>query len=251
MRGLVSMQDQLGKNKAVSLLSGGLDSSTMLGYVLSKGYEVTALSFDYGQRHSRELISAKNIAKYYGVSHKILKLDLRAIGGSALTSDLEVPDVNIESIGKEIPVTYVPARNTILLSIALGLAETTGASKIFIGANDIDYSGYPDCRPEYFDSINETFRLATKVGVEGNPIKVEAPFLRYSKADIIKVAHELKVPLEMTWSCYNGGEKACGRCDSCKLRLKGFMEAELEDPVEYEHYPDFYVSYLKSRGKRI
>ncbi len=245
------MQNQHGKSKAVSLLSGGLDSSTMLGYVISKGYDVTALSFDYGQRHRRELISAKKIAEHYKVDHRIMKLDLRTIGGSALTSDIEVPDVNIDSIGKEIPVTYVPARNTILLSIALGLSETIGANKIFIGANYIDYSGYPDCRPEYFDSINETFRLGTKVGVEGNPIKVEAPFLRYTKADIVKVAHELNVPLEMTWSCYNGGEKACGRCDSCKLRLKGFMEAGLEDPLEYEHYPDFYIDYLNSRRKRI
>ncbi len=245
------MQNQHGKNKAVSLLSGGLDSSTMLGYVISRGYEVTALSFDYGQRHRRELISAKKIAEHYKVDHRIMKLDLRTIGGSALTSDIEVPDVNIDSIGKEIPITYVPARNTILLSIALGLSETIGANKIFIGANYIDYSGYPDCRPEYFDSINETFRLGTKAGVEGNPIKVEAPFLRYTKADIVKVAHELNVPLEMTWSCYNGGEKACGRCDSCKLRLKGFMEAGLEDPLEYEHYPDFYIEYLNSRRKRI
>ncbi len=245
------MQNQHGKSKAVSLLSGGLDSSTMLAYVISKGYDVTALSFDYGQRHRRELISAKKIAEHYKVDHRIMKLDLRTIGGSALTSDIEVPDVNIDSIGKEIPVTYVPARNTILLSIALGLSETIGANKIFIGANYIDYSGYPDCRPEYFDSINETFRLGTKAGVEGNPIKVEAPFLRYTKADIVKVAHELNVPLEMTWSCYNGGEKACGRCDSCKLRLKGFMEAGLEDPLEYEQYPDFYIDYLNSRRKRI
>lgn len=251
MRGQVSMQDQSGKNKAVSLLSGGLDSTTMLGYVLSKGYEVTALSFDYGQRHNREIASAKKIADYYRVNHKIMKLDLRAIGGSALTSDMEVPDVDLNSIGKEIPVTYVPARNTILLSIALGLAETIGASRIFIGANAIDYSGYPDCRPEYFGSINETFRLATKVGVEGNPIRVEVPFLHYTKADIIKVAHDLKVPLELTWSCYRGGERACGRCDSCKLRLKGFVEAGLEDPVEYEEYPDFYISYLSGKGKRI
>ncbi|MFG1446154.1 MAG: 7-cyano-7-deazaguanine synthase QueC [Thermoplasmatales archaeon] len=247
MRDLDSMQNQAGKNKAVSLLSGGLDSSTLLSYVLSKGYEVIALSFDYGQRHTRELDSARKIASYYGVKHKIMKLDLRAIGGSALTGDIEVPDVPVEDIGKEIPVTYVPARNTILLSIALGLAEVTDSSKIFIGANALDYSGYPDCRPEYFDSINKTFNLATKKTVEGGSIEVEAPLLRYSKADIVRLANRLKTPLELTWSCYNGKERACGVCDSCKLRLKGFMEAGLEDPVEYESYPDFYSDYIKER----
>ena len=153
--------------KAVSLLSGGLDSSTVLSYAISKGYEVIALSFDYGQRHRKELESAKRIAEYYGVKHKIMKIDLRAIGGSALTDDIEVPDVTLGAIGKEIPVTYVPARNTILLSLGLGLAEVTDSSKIFIGANALDYSGYPDCRPEYFEAINRTFDLATKKTVEG------------------------------------------------------------------------------------
>ncbi|MGC8562252.1 MAG: 7-cyano-7-deazaguanine synthase QueC [Thermoplasmata archaeon] len=241
------MQNQAGKNKAVSLLSGGLDSSTLLSYVVSKGYEVFALSFDYGQRHTKELDSARKIASYYNVKHRIMKLDLRAIGGSALTSDINVPDVPLEEIGKDIPVTYVPARNTILLSIALGLAEVTDSSKIFIGANALDYSGYPDCRPEYFKSINKTFNLATKKTVEGGSIEVEAPLLRYSKADIVKLAYKLKTPLELTWSCYNGRDKACGVCDSCKLRLKGFMEAGLEDPIEYERYPDFYSEYLKRR----
>ena len=241
------MQNQLGKMRAVSLLSGGLDSSTVLSYAISKGYEVIALSFDYGQRHRKELESAKKIADYYGVKHKIMKIDLRAIGGSALTDDIEVPDVTLEAIGKEIPVTYVPARNTILLSLGLGLAEVTDSSKIFIGANALDYSGYPDCRPEYFDSINKTFNLATKKTVEGGKIEVEAPLLRFSKADIVKLAHSLKTPLELTWSCYNGKERACGVCDSCKLRLKGFMEAGFEDPIEYENLPDFYTDYLRKK----
>jgi 7-cyano-7-deazaguanine synthase len=241
------MQNQLGKMKAVSLLSGGLDSSTVLSYAISKGYEVIALSFDYGQRHRKELESAKKIADYYRVKHKIMKIDLRAIGGSALTDDIEVPEVTLRDIGKEIPVTYVPARNTILLSLGLGLAEVTDSSKIFIGANALDYSGYPDCRPEYFESINRTFDLATKKTVEGGKIEVEAPLLRFSKADIVKLAISLKTPLELTWSCYNGKERACGVCDSCKLRLKGFMEAGFEDPVEYENLPDFYTDYLRKK----
>ena len=241
------MQNQLGKMRAVSLLSGGLDSSTVLSYAISKGYEVIALSFDYGQRHRKELESAKKIADYYGVKHKIMKIDLRAIGGSALTDDIEVPDVTLGAIGKEIPVTYVPARNTILLSLGLGLAEVTDSSKIFIGANALDYSGYPDCRPEYFEAINRTFDLATKKTVEGGKIEVEAPLLRFSKADIVKLAHSLKTPLELTWSCYNGKERACGVCDSCKLRLKGFMEAGFEDPIKYENLPDFYTDYLRKK----
>lgn len=241
------MQSRSGSKRAVSLLSGGLDSSTLLSYVVSQGYRVIALSFDYGQRHGKELDSAKRIADYYGVEHKIMKLDLRAIGGSALTGEIDVPEKPLSDIGKDIPVTYVPARNTILLSIALGLAEVTDSSKIYIGANALDYSGYPDCRPEYFDSINGTFNLATKKTVEGNRIEVEAPLLRYSKADIVSLALKLETPLEMTWSCYNGKEMACGVCDSCKLRLKGFMEAGSEDPIPYETLPQFYSEYLKGR----
>ncbi len=249
MRGLDNMQN-LNGTRVISLLSGGLDSSTVLAWALHEGYVPIALSFDYGQRHSRELESAKKIAEYYEVEHRIMKLDMRAIGGSALTDDIEVPDFDMENIGKEIPVTYVPARNTILLSIALGLAETTGAKKIFIGANAIDYSGYPDCRPEYFDAINRAFMLGTKAGVEGNPIVVEAPLLKMTKADIVRLGYSLKLPFEYTWSCYRGGDKACGRCDSCKLRLKGFMEAGLEDPLPYEEYPDFYRDYLNKKRNR-
>jgi len=249
MRDRVSMQNPSGNKRAVSLLSGGLDSSTLLSYVVSQGYEVVALSFDYGQRHSRELESARKIADYYKVKHRIMKIDLRAIGGSALTDDISVPESPLNEIGKDIPVTYVPARNTILLSIALGVAEVTDSSKIFIGANALDYSGYPDCRPEYFDSINQTFNLATKKTVEGGHIEVDAPLLRYSKADIVNLALRLKTPLEITWSCYSVNDKACGVCDSCKLRLKGFMEASSEDPVQYETLPEFYLEYLKGRTK--
>lgn len=243
------MQNPSGNKRAVSLLSGGLDSSTLLSYVVSQGYEVVALSFDYGQRHRRELESARKIADHYKVKHRIMNIDLRAIGGSALTDDISIPESSLNEIGKDIPVTYVPARNTILLSIALGLAEVTDSSKIFIGANALDYSGYPDCRPEYFDSINQTFNLATKKTVEGGHIEVEAPLLRYSKADIVNLALKLKTPLEMTWSCYGGKDKACGVCDSCKLRLKGFMEAGSEDPIQYETLPEFYSEYLKGTTK--
>jgi len=234
--------------KAISLLSGGLDSTTVLGLVISRGYDVTALSFDYGQRHSRELESAKKIAKHYGIEHKIIKLDLRAVGGSALTDNINVPKNKIEEIGKEgIPVTYVPARNTIFLSIALGLAEVIGAKKIFIGVNALDYSGYPDCRPEYIEEYNKLSRLATKVGVEGKPIEIIAPLQYMTKAEIIKLGKKLKVPYELTWSCYNGGKKACGICDSCQLRLKGFMEAGYIDPIPYKTYPEFYkIWYTKT-----
>jgi 7-cyano-7-deazaguanine synthase len=241
------MQEQDGHIKAVSLLSGGLDSSTLLGYLVSQNYSIVALSFNYGQRHRRELRAATEIANYYKVEHRIMSVDLRQIGGSALTDSIDVPDINVDSIGKDIPPTYVPARNTILLSIALGLAEVVDARKIFIGANSLDYSGYPDCRPEYFESINKTFNLATKATVEGRSISVEAPLLNFSKADIVRLAEKLHVPLELTWSCYRGGKKACGTCDSCKLRLKGFMEANSVDPIEYERYPEFYSRYLKSR----
>jgi 7-cyano-7-deazaguanine synthase len=235
--------------RAVVLLSGGLDSSTVLAIALSQGYEVHALSFDYGQRHSRELESAKKIAEYYKVPHKIIKIDLRQIGGSALTDNIEVPERDIEEIEKEIPITYVPARNTILLSYALGYAEVIDADAIFYGANAIDYSGYPDCRPEYVEAFERCANLGTKRGVEGRPIRIIAPIIHMTKAEIIKKGMELGVPYELTWSCYKGGKKACGKCDSCLLRLKGFMEAGYEDPLEYEEYPQFYLDYIKEREK--
>ncbi len=235
--------------KAVVLLSGGLDSTTVLAMAIDMGYKVHALSFDYGQRHSRELESARKVASYYNVPHKILKIDLRQIGGSALTDNIDVPERDVEHIGDEIPITYVPARNTILLSYALAYAEVIDADAVFYGANAIDYSGYPDCRPEYVEAFEKMANLGTKRGVEGKKIKIIAPIIHMTKAEIIKKGMELGVPYELTWSCYRGGEKACGRCDSCLLRLKGFMEAGYVDPIEYEYYPDFYREYLKKRGE--
>jgi len=224
-------------SKAVALLSGGLDSTTVLAYALSQGYEVIPLTVGYGQRHSRELDSARSVVRHYGLKqHIVMDLDLSFLRRSALTSKaVEVPlHDSPEGIGNEIPVTYVPARNIILLSLAAGLCETEGGDAIFIGANAIDYSGYPDCRPEFFEAYEEVLRVGTKGGVEGRPIRVEAPILRMTKAEIVRLGTELKAPLHLTWSCYKGGEKACGRCDSCLLRLKGFRDNSLQDPVPYE-----------------
>ncbi len=224
-------------SKAVVLLSGGLDSTTVLAYALSQGYEVIPLTVGYGQRHSRELDSARAVVKHYGLKgHVIMDLDLSFLSTSALTShDVEVPrHQTAEGIGQEIPVTYVPARNIILLSLAAGLCETEGGDAIFIGANAIDYSGYPDCRPEFFQAYEKVLQVGTKAGVEGKAIRVEAPILRMSKAQIVQLGTELKAPLHLTWSCYSGGERACGQCDSCLLRLKGFQDSGLQDPVPYE-----------------
>jgi len=222
---------------AVVLLSGGMDSTVTLAYALSKGREVIPLSFRYGQRHSRELEAAKAVAKHYGLkNHIIIDLDLAAFHTNALTSKkVKVPkrDSAIEE-REGIPVTYVPARNIIFLSIAAGLAETEDADEIFIGANSIDYSGYPDCRPEFFEAFEVALSKGTKVGVEGRGIRVEHPILRMTKAEIVRLGKELDAPLHLTWSCYEGGEKACGRCDSCLLRLKGFQEAGFKDEIEYE-----------------
>ena len=224
--------------KAVVLLSGGLDSSTCMAIAKNEGYEVYALSFDYGQRHRKELESAKAIAEHFGAKeHKLLKIDLTQIGGSALTDEsIEIPENrDIEHISEEIPVTYVPARNTILLSFALAYAEVKNADAVYIGANALDYSGYPDCRPEYYKAFEEVARLGTKRGVEGRPIEIRYPLIDMTKAEIIRTGMKLGVPYGLTWSCYKGGEKACGVCDSCRLRLKGFREAGYEDPLEYEN----------------
>lgn len=217
--------------KAVVLLSGGLDSSTCLSVAIKEGYEVYPISYDYGQRLRKELQCAKDIVSYYKIkNYRVFKLD--NVGGSALTDmSIDVP----QYVGnEEIPVTYVPARNIIFLSYAAGFAEVVGADAIFIGVNAIDYSGYPDCRPEFIKSFEEAIRLGTKRGSEGNDLKIVTPLIDLDKSQIIKLAHENNVPLHLTTSCYNGREKACGVCDSCTLRLRGFAQAGLKDPVEYE-----------------
>ncbi len=224
-------------SKAVALLSGGLDSTVTLAYAISKGYDVTPLSFRYGQRHSKELEAAKAVSRFYGLKrHVVVDLDLSSFETSALTSNkVDVPKGrSAESMAADIPVTYVPARNIIFLSVAAGLCETIGARVIFIGANAVDYSGYPDCRPEFFRAFEKALEAGTKAGVEGDAIRIEAPILRSSKADIVRLGKELKAPLRLTWSCYEGRDRACGKCDSCLLRLKGFKEAGYQDEIPYE-----------------
>ncbi len=226
--------------RAVVLLRGGMDSATALAIALKDGFEVTALSVDYGQRHRKEIDAARKVAKHFGVrDHRVVSLDLTAIGGSALTDrKIPVPEQRrLEDIGQGIPATYVPARNTILLSYALGLAETVGAEAVYIAANALDYSGYPDCRPEFYKAFQEVARLGTKRGVEGDVIEIRTPLIAMSKADIVRKGEELGVPWALTWSCYRGEEKACGVCDSCQLRLKGFREAGVKDPIPYARRP--------------
>ena len=222
--------------KAVVLLSGGLDSATTLAIARAEGYECHALSFDYGQRHVRELESAKKVAAALGaLQHLTLRLDLRAIGGSALTADIDVPKGRSdETMSTGIPVTYVPARNTIFLSHALAWAEVLEAEDVFIGVNFLDYSGYPDCRPEFTEAFEKLANLATRAGVEGTSrFRVHTPLIELSKAQIVARAYELNVDLSLTWSCYapEPDGRACGLCDSCLLRKKGFAEARLADPV--------------------
>jgi 7-cyano-7-deazaguanine synthase len=220
----------------VVLLSGGMDSATALAMTLSEGSNVIALTFDYGQRHRKEIEAAKAIAKHVRVAdHRIVAIDLTAIGGSALTDrQIAVPSQrNLDEIGKDIPITYVPARNTIFLSYALGLAEASGAAAIVIAANSIDYSGYVDCRPEFYAAFQEVARLGTKRGVEGDVIEIRTPLIRMSKAEIVRAGEKLGVPWALTWSCYHGRTKACGVCDSCQLRRKGFREAGITDPIPY------------------
>ncbi len=220
---------------AVVLLSGGLDSTTTLAIALDRDRDVIALSFRYGQRHSRELDSARAVAEHYGVRHIVVDLDLSSFTSSALTSDeVDVPDADTHPVGEDIPVTYVPARNIIMLSVAAGLCETVGADSIYIGANAVDYSGYPDCRPEFFESYERLLAVGTKVGVEGHPIALETPIIAMTKAEIVGMGMAMGAPLHLTWSCYRGGDRACGRCDSCVLRLAGFQDAGYEDAIEYE-----------------
>ena len=222
--------------EAVVLLSGGLDSATVLAVARSEGYECWALSFDYGQRHSIELEAARRVAAAYRVRrHVVSRIDLRAFGGSALTDDIEVPKGRpADEMGDGIPVTYVPARNTIFLSFALALAETAGAADIFIGVNALDYSGYPDCRPEYVAAFETMANLATKAGVEGRlHTTIHTPLAELSKAGIIRLGTSLGVDYGLTHSCYDPDPvgRPCGQCDSCRLRAKGFAEAGLADPV--------------------
>ncbi|CAD5937093.1 7-cyano-7-deazaguanine synthase QueC [Planktothrix agardhii] len=222
--------------KAVILLSGGLDSSTVLYQAKADGCECYAISFDYQQRHSKELESARKIAEFAGVvEHQVVTFDLSLWGGSALTDNrLDLPqDRSTEIMAGSIPITYVPARNTIFLSFALAYAEAIAARKVYIGVNALDYSGYPDCRPDYIQAIEEVFRLGTKQGREGDPITIESPLIHLAKTEIIKLGNRLGVPWEFTWSCYAGEEKACGVCDSCRLRLAAFAELELIDPIAY------------------
>jgi 7-cyano-7-deazaguanine synthase len=225
----------MSKQKAVVLVSGGLDSSTVLAMAMQQGYQCYTLSFDYGQRHRSELEAAVRVSRFMNVTeHKVVKLDLGSIGGSALTdTNIEVPEKETEGI----PVTYVPARNTVFLSIALGWAEVLGARKIFLGVNAVDYSGYPDCRPEYISSFESMANLATRAGVEGQALTIEAPLINLTKADIIRAGISLDVDYSQTVSCYqaNLDGLACGKCDSCRLRAQGFDQAGIADPTRYQN----------------
>lgn len=227
------MSDPRTKPKAVILISGGLDSATVIAQAKSDGYDCYALSFDYSQRHQVELNAAKRLCQQFGAKeHKIIKLDLSQIGGSALTDDsIAVPEDETSGI----PVTYVPARNTIFLSVALGWAEVLGADRIFVGVNAVDYSGYPDCRPEYIAAFEKVANLATKMGVEDNNIRIVTPLIDLTKAEIIQKGISLGVDYSQTVSCYQADEqgRACGKCDSCRLRRQGFQDAEISDPTVY------------------
>jgi len=228
-----SQFSSISKPRAVVLLSGGLDSATVLAMSIEQGYDAYALSVHYGQRHSAELAAAARVATTLGArEHRIMGVDLAGIGGSALTdSSIAVPTSPVAGI----PFTYVPARNTLMLSLALGWAEVLGAEAIFIGVNAVDYSGYPDCRPEFIAAFADAARLGTRVGTEGAAIRVEAPLVRLSKADIIREGHRLGVDFSLTVSCYQADSEgqACGRCDSCRLRREGFVAAGVPDPTRY------------------
>ncbi|WP_026477866.1 7-cyano-7-deazaguanine synthase QueC [Alkaliphilus transvaalensis] len=216
--------------KAVVLLSGGLDSTTCMAVAHHEGYELYPVSFDYNQRHKREINLAKEVATFFNVKdHKIFTV--QNVGGSALTDlSIDVPDYEGDG---EIPITYVPARNILFLSYALGYAEVIGAEAIFIGVSSVDYSGYPDCRPEFIDAFQQVINVGTAAGVKGKGIEVKTPLMKLTKAETVKLGLKYNAPYHLTTSCYNGGEEACGVCDSCVLRLKGFEEAGAEDPILY------------------
>ena len=219
--------------KAVCLLSGGMDSYVSAAIAKSKGYEIYAMSFNYGQRHCKEIDAAKKIAKELGVKdHIIIDVNLQNVFKSALTYSGDIPENRASN--DEIPATYVPARNTLFLSFALGYAESLGASDIFIGVSQVDYSGYPDCRQEFIDAFENMANLATKAGVSGNRYKIQTPLINMSKTEDILLGLDLGVDFSLSTTCYNGREKACGKCDSCKLRLAAFKEAGMTDPIEYE-----------------
>ena len=222
---------------AIVLVSGGLDSMVSAALAREAGHRLMALSIDYNQRHQVELAAARRIAGTLGAErHVVMPLDLRAFGGSALTADIDVPK---DGVGPDIPVTYVPARNTIFLSLALGWAEAAGARDIFIGVNALDYSGYPDCRPEFIRGFESLAELATKAGVEGEPFRVRAPLQHMTKADIVREGARLGLDMGLSWSCYDPapGGLHCGLCDSCRLRAKGFEEAGIPDPTHYATKP--------------
>ena len=226
----MSRDIDMSDKKAVILLSGGLDSATVVALAKADGYSCYTMSFDYGQRHRSELHAAEQVARQLGVvEHKVIGLNLNGMGGSALTdSSIEVPESPTEGI----PVTYVPARNTVFLSLALGWAEVLGARDIFIGVNAVDYSGYPDCRPEFYSAIAKSLRLGSKLGTQyGVAFSIATPLLELTKAEIVKLAIELKAPLDATWSCYDAKDMPCGICDACLLRAKGFADANVEDPA--------------------
>jgi len=218
-----------GAGKAVVLLSGGLDSAVTLYYAVSKGYKCECLIFDYGQRHKKEVSAAKKIAASCGAPLRVVKFRMPLKGSALLDRHIAVPKGR--HIGGGIPATYVPSRNTVFLSFGASFAETIGASAVFIGANAVDYSGYPDCRPRYFRIFNELVKAGTKAGVENRKIGIKAPLVGMSKADIVKLGRKLGVPFGLTWSCYSGGKRPCDKCDSCVIRAKGFKEAKAEDPL--------------------
>jgi len=220
------------KKRAVVLLSGGLDSATTLYWALDKGYEAFCLIFDYGQRHKREIEQAKKISRKANCKYNVVKIELPWKGSSLLDRKVPIPeDRGFSEMVKGIPSTYVPARNTIFLSMALSFAEAIGAEEIFIGAHQFDSSGYPDCRPEFYKAFGEVIKMGTKAGHDKRDISIKTPLINRTKTQIVKIGSRLNVPFELTWSCYRGGKYPCGRCDSCRLRAKGFKEAGLSDPL--------------------
>ncbi|MDR0309149.1 MAG: 7-cyano-7-deazaguanine synthase QueC [Candidatus Methanoplasma sp.] len=219
--------------KAIVLLSGGLDSAVTLAIAIDEGSEVTALSFRYGQRHTRELDSAEAVCEHYGIDHKVIGIDLSSFRSALTDKSIKIPSDREGKLDEDIPDTYVPARNIIFLSIAAGLCESAGAGAVYIGANAVEYLGYPDCRPEFFLQFKKMLAEGTKAGIEGRTIDIRTPLIGLSKADIVRKGKELGAPLHLTWSCYKGGDTACGHCDSCRLRLKGFEEAGHKDEISY------------------